>query len=76
MSEPSKTKMHKTVDKHEISIEFFKARKILRDSVGPSTYRVTPNIQKRNHNTKTFDTALRRYKFNQKVEATDRLVKL
>jgi hypothetical protein len=33
---------------------------------------VTPNIQKQNHNTKTFAAAARMFKFNAVVEAVDR----
>ena len=33
---------------------------------------MTPNIQKQNHNTKTFSAAARMFKFNAVVEAVDR----
>ena len=49
-------------------------RSRIKSRVGPQTYAVTPNIQKKNHTTKTFDEAARRFKFNQKVEAVDREV--
>lgn len=65
-------KIKEPVTQPKVSKDFFKNREILKNRVGPSTYFVTPNIQKRNHNTKTFDGAARRFKFNAKVEAVDR----
>ena len=42
--------------------------------MSPSSYNVTPNLLKQKQNaTNTFDKAARRFKFNERVEAVDKL---
>ena len=53
-------------------MKFFHNKQRLIDGVGPQSYNVTPNIQKLNHNSKTFTTSMRRFQFNEKIEATDK----
>jgi len=47
----------------------------LKSQVGPQTYEIMPNIQKKNHNSTTFGKALRGFMFNQIVEAVDKSTK-
>ena len=61
---PGFTKIDPVSQHASASVNFFRAKRHVKSGVGPASYNVTPNIQKKNNNSRTFGTALRRFKFN------------
>ena len=66
--------MHEPTYQPEVSETFFVTRQRIKDRVGPASYECIPNIQKFNHTARTFTCSLRRFKFNDQVEAKDKIL--
>ena len=67
--------IHLPTTQPRISVEHFKLLQLMKSRVSPSSYNVMPNMLKVKQNTtNTFEKAVRRFKFNDKVEVVDRLV--
>lgn len=68
--------IHRPTKHPSVSTEFFEREKMIRSRVGPQSYEVTPNLAKPRINCSkdVFPKATRRFKFNQRVEAVDRVI--
>ena len=69
--------IHSPTKHPSISTKFFEREKIIRSRVGPQSYEVTPTLvrQSLNCSKDILPKAIRRFKFNERVEAVDQVIK-